>query len=155
MSLAVSILRDPATAQDVLQDAFVKVYDRIGGFREEAAFASWLYRIVVNTSYNALKSRKYGNKTEPLEPDRVYGMTEQKPMKAQDQQKYVQLALDRISSDEALVLRLFYLHELQIAKIVEITGFRKAKVKVCLHRGRRNMVKRLEEMIGDEMKDLL
>jgi RNA polymerase sigma-70 factor (ECF subfamily) len=155
MSLAVSILKDRATAQDVLQDAFVKVYDRIGGFRGEAAFASWLYRIVVNTSYNALKSHTYGRKAGTLETEVVYGTTEQNPMRAEDQKKYVHLALDRLNADEALVLRLFYLHELQIPEIADITGFGKPKIKVCLHRGRKNMMDKLKGLIGEEVKDLL
>ncbi|MFA0964841.1 RNA polymerase sigma factor [Roseivirga sp. BDSF3-8] len=155
LSLAVSILKDTALAQDVLQDAFMRVYHSIGGFREEAAFSSWLYRIVVNTSYNALKSARYLKKTETLQPGQVYGSTQPKPMKEEDQQKYVQLALDRLSADEALVLRLFYLHELQIPEIAHITRFGKPKIKVCLHRGRKNMMKKLEQLVGKEVKDLL
>jgi RNA polymerase sigma-70 factor (ECF subfamily) len=44
-------------AQDLAQDALVKVYKSIGGFRFQSAFSTWLYSIVKNTYLDALKSR--------------------------------------------------------------------------------------------------
>ena len=58
LSLAHSIMKDPDKAEDVLQDAFIKVYEKAGSFKHQSAFSSWLYRIVVNTAYNALKKEK-------------------------------------------------------------------------------------------------
>lgn len=51
-------VRDPDEAQDVAQDAFIKAYRALPGFRGESAFYTWLYRIAINTAKNQLASNK-------------------------------------------------------------------------------------------------
>lgn len=50
-------VKDPAEAQDVAQDAFIKAYKALGDFRGDSAFYTWLYRIAINTAKNYLLSR--------------------------------------------------------------------------------------------------
>lgn len=50
-------VRDASEAQDVAQEAFIKAYKALPGFRGESAFYTWLYRIAVNTGKNYLVSR--------------------------------------------------------------------------------------------------
>jgi len=49
-------VRDRREVEDVTQEAFIKAYRAIGGFRGESAFYTWLYRIAVNTAKNYLES---------------------------------------------------------------------------------------------------
>ncbi len=51
-------VRDPAEAEDVTQDAFIKAYRALPGFRGESAFYTWLYRIGINTAKNYLLASK-------------------------------------------------------------------------------------------------
>lgn len=51
-------VRDPGEAEDVTQDAFIKAYRALPGFRGESAFYTWLYRIGINTAKNHLMSNK-------------------------------------------------------------------------------------------------
>jgi RNA polymerase sigma-70 factor (ECF subfamily) len=50
-------IREPSEVLDVTQDAFLKAYRALGGFRGESAFYTWLYRITVNTVKNHLVSQ--------------------------------------------------------------------------------------------------
>jgi len=50
-------VRDRSEVEDVAQEAFIKAYRAIGGFRGESAFYTWLYRIAVNTAKNYLDSQ--------------------------------------------------------------------------------------------------
>ena len=50
-------VRDRREVEDVTQEAFIKAYRAIGGFRGESAFYTWLYRIAVNTAKNYLESQ--------------------------------------------------------------------------------------------------
>lgn len=50
-------VKDPSEAQDVAQEAFIKAYRALGGFRGDSAFYTWLYRIAINTAKNYLVSR--------------------------------------------------------------------------------------------------
>ncbi len=73
----------------------------------------------------------------------------------EERKKYILLALQRLRPDESLALRLFYLCELSIDEMAEITGFGTSKIKVDLHRGRDNLYFHLKRMLGDEMNQLL
>ncbi len=54
VNLVMRYVRDPTEALDVSQEAFVKAYRALPGFRGESAFYTWLYRIAINTSKNYL-----------------------------------------------------------------------------------------------------
>jgi RNA polymerase sigma-70 factor, ECF subfamily len=57
IKLVMRYVRDPATAEDVAQEAFIKAYRALGQFRGDSAFYTWLYRIAINTAKNTLQSR--------------------------------------------------------------------------------------------------
>jgi RNA polymerase sigma-70 factor, ECF subfamily len=57
VKLVLRYLRDPAEAEDVAQEAFIKAYRALPQFRGDSAFYTWLYRIAINTAKNALAAR--------------------------------------------------------------------------------------------------
>lgn len=57
VKLVMRYLRNPADAEDVAQEAFIKAYRALPQFRGDSAFYTWLYRIAINTAKNALVSR--------------------------------------------------------------------------------------------------
>jgi len=57
VKLVMRYLRDPADAEDVAQEAFLKAYRALPQFRGDSAFYTWLYRIAINTAKNALAAR--------------------------------------------------------------------------------------------------
>jgi len=57
VKLVMRYVRNPADAEDVAQDAFIKAYRALPQFRGDSAFYTWLYRIAINTAKNALVSR--------------------------------------------------------------------------------------------------
>ena len=56
--VAVQITKNHEDANDVMQDTFLKVYESIHSFRKDAAFETWLYRIVVNHATTLVKRRE-------------------------------------------------------------------------------------------------
>lgn len=57
-ALAVRLLGDRGAAQDAVQESFVAAWRRLDDFRGEAAFSSWMYRIVTNRCLNAARRRR-------------------------------------------------------------------------------------------------
>src|SRR5580693_1542641 len=57
VKLVMRYLRDPADAEDVAQEAFIKAYRALPQFRGDSAFYTWLYRIAINTAKNAVVAR--------------------------------------------------------------------------------------------------
>lgn len=157
LTLACSILKDRDHAEDVLQEVFIKVYENMDSFKFQSALTTWLYRIVVNTSYTVLKNRNRYGKLKAFQEVSA-GLQEQigpGKLVEEEQKRYISEALKRLKTDEALVLRMFYLCEMRIKEISEITSFSAAKIKVDLHRGRANLETELRKMLGSELNSLL
>src|SRR6266478_7420705 len=58
VKLVMRYLRNPADAEDVAQEAFIKAFRALPQFRGDSAFYTWLYRIAINTAKNALAATK-------------------------------------------------------------------------------------------------
>jgi RNA polymerase sigma-70 factor (ECF subfamily) len=57
VKLVMRYVRNPAEAEDIAQEAFIKAYRALPQFRGDSAFYTWLYRIAINTAKNALAAR--------------------------------------------------------------------------------------------------
>src|SRR5438270_13863741 len=58
LRLALNLLRSPEDANDIYQEAFLRVYRNLHSFRFDCSFHTWLYRIVTNLCLDALRKRK-------------------------------------------------------------------------------------------------
>ena len=56
--IARRVIGDHDEADDITQEVFIRVYDALNKFRRDANFYTWLYRITVNVSLNALRKKK-------------------------------------------------------------------------------------------------
>src|SRR6201999_4242520 len=63
VKLVMRYVRNPAEAEDIAQDAFIKAYRALPQFRGDSAFYTWLYRIAVNTAKNYLATQGRGAPT--------------------------------------------------------------------------------------------
>ena len=57
VKLGLRYVRNPAEAEDIAQEAFIKAYRALPQFRGDSAFYTWMYRIAINTAKNSLASR--------------------------------------------------------------------------------------------------
>jgi RNA polymerase sigma-70 factor, ECF subfamily len=64
-NLALRTLGNPWDAADVTQEAFIKAFKNLEGFKGEALFSTWLHRIVVNAAYDQLRRQR----AEPMESE--------------------------------------------------------------------------------------
>lgn len=55
---AISIVQNEEDAEDITQDVFIKVYENMSGFRQEAQLSTWIYRITVNLALDFEKRKK-------------------------------------------------------------------------------------------------
>ena len=149
-TLAMSVLKDRAAAEDAVQDAFVEAFQALPRFRRTAKFSSWLYRIVVHRALKQLKKQQREKLTflenrddEPIDEGLLLSW------EAKERRTRINEGLDRLAPDESLALRLFYLEECSIHEVKEITGWSSAKVKVCLHRGRKHLLILLNKQLKE------
>lgn len=142
-SMAMSVVKDELMARDVVQHAFVRAYNKLAQFRGDAAFSTWLYKILVNEAFRMLRQQGKDRIvcTEPL----LDSVREYDPRDVVDDQQqrqyYVNEALLRMPPNESLALRLFYLEEKSLKEVSQITGWSVENTKVILHRARAKMRK--------------
>ena len=134
-SIAISIVKSDLTAEEAVQDAFVKAFQNLRKFKFKSKFSTWLYKIVVNEAYD--------------EGDSLKGLNEF------EQREIINSTLKQMPSSESLVLRLFYLEEYSIAEVKEVTGLNNSNVKVILHRARKRFYSVLEKSLKHELRTIL
>lgn len=141
-TLALSVVKDEYTAKEVVQSAFIKAYTKLDTFHSEAKFSTWLHRIVINEAFKHANTQNRRNKEhEKLSPADMAtssnGTAEK--MDADHRRFYINKALQQLSPEYSLALRLFYLEEYNLKGISDVTGWSNANVKVILHRARNAM----------------
>lgn len=148
-SIALKIVRDKEEAEEVAQDAFIKAYQNLNKFEQEAKFSTWLYRIVFNTSISYQRKQKL--KKENIENVK-YTIAADSPDKNEqdDRKRFIKNALNKLSAADQTVITLFYLEELNLEEIGQITGTKSNSVKVKLHRARKKLAEELQGILKKE-----
>jgi RNA polymerase sigma-70 factor (ECF subfamily) len=134
-------------AQEAAQDTFIKVFKSVQSFNGESKFSTWIYRIAYRTGLDYLKKRKnVQSLDEIIIPERTIGIDAKghKNLEKQDVNDQIESALLSIPADQSTVLRLFYLSELNLKEVADITGLTESNVKVRLFRARKQLKKQLE-----------
>jgi RNA polymerase sigma-70 factor (ECF subfamily) len=76
-------------------------------------------------------------------------------LKTEERRKYIEMALDKMGEQQRVLIQLFYLEELSIQEIIDVTGFKLSSVKTGLLRARQNLLKHLNIVLKDEVNSLL
>jgi len=125
--LAWRLTSDETLAEDIVQEAFIKAWRKIGNFRMDSSFKSWLHRITVNTAMDYLRKQSRRKQFESQEPEWDPGL-HAADLPAHDTQidirRQTQVAMMDLSEVErsALLLKHFEGHSIiEIAQILEIT----------------------------------
>jgi RNA polymerase sigma-70 factor (ECF subfamily) len=142
-TIIVKIVRKPEDAEEIAQDVFLKVYEKLESFRGDSKFSTWLYRIAYNAAIS--KTRKRRLEVEALDDFTInnYSVDDVKEelelIDAEEQQVFLKDAMEDLSDDDYLIVKLFYLEELSVKEISQINGLSQANVKVKLHRIRKKL----------------
>lgn len=143
-SLAYRLVGDRLDAEDVAQEAYLRMYRGLGGFREEARFETWMYRIVTNCAITHLRKRgRFGDVVAEETLDVPV------PDLAADQavdRDELSRGLARLPEGQRTVLFLKDVYGLSCREIGEEIGIEEGAVKVRLHRAR----KRLKELLSTD-----
>ncbi|WP_333609043.1 RNA polymerase sigma factor [Arsukibacterium sp.] len=141
---SVFLLGQPAAAEDLVHNVWLKVSKRIHRLQDPRVFTSWLYRAV---RWEVLDYQKQpGQRQQSLEQQDGLQTTalltacNSEPV---NQQKDLAKALALLAANERLVLQLHYLHELELTQIALILDVPLGTVKSRLHRARQQMQQHL------------
>jgi RNA polymerase sigma-70 factor (ECF subfamily) len=152
LRLAMNLLRSPEDAQDVYQEAFLRVYRNLNHFRFDCSFHTWLYRIVTNLCLDQMRKRKV-RKEESSEMegsdgpvDRMDRFQESRPegdpqrsMFTGQLRQRIQKAMSELTARERMVFELRHYQGLKLRNIGEILGTSEEAAKNCLFRATQKM----------------
>jgi RNA polymerase sigma-70 factor, ECF subfamily len=132
--VALRMLGDESEAEDATQDAFVQAWRNLDRFRADAAFSTWMYRIVTNRCLNMLRARR---RTEPLPEDREAPASRpDRIAEGRWQVEQLQRAIGRLTPEQRAPLVLRELQGCSYEEIAEVLGLSISAVKSRLHRAR-------------------
>ena len=132
---------DADLSDDLAQETFIKAYTCIASFKGLANFSTWLYRIAYNVCYDYIRNRK---ETDALD-------TRQVDAQCHTHQRDIGLEMDlyralaMLKEIERTCINLFYMEDLSIDKIADITGCPAGTVKSHLSRAKQKLATYLKE----------
>lgn len=142
-TIVLRIVKIREDAEEIAQDVFIKAFQSLDTFKNDAKFSTWLYRIAFNTAISKIRKKKI--ETSPMDETLVENYTQDElvedlsQMNSDEQKILIEQALEKLNDDENLIIRLFYQKSATVADIAEITGLSEANVKVKLHRIRKKL----------------
>jgi len=140
MRKAQSIVRNELDAEEVVQDAFTKIYVHADKFevREGAKFSSWAYRILMNTAFTRYQKKiKEGQRVVNIDPEFEEMFGEKSGHTAfEEKRDAIERVLTRLPGHFVYVLRLHYLEHWSHADIAKETGESVGTIKARIHRAK-------------------
>jgi len=135
-TLALRILRSAEDAEEVAQDAFVRVWTALPGFRGESSFGTWLYRIVARRAFDraqVLRNRRAREQQDEKLPERAAPDAE-----GHDtfEAARLQNLIARLSPAQRSVVTMFYYEGRSVEQVAALLGMPENTVKTHLLRAR-------------------
>jgi len=159
-SIALGVMKEPADAADMTQEAFVRLMRSIGTYRGDTKFTTWLYRLVTNICLDELRRRKGaceslnagrdaddGDRAAAL-PDRDRWAQPEERLELSEVSSEVRSALAQLAPMQRLALTLYYFGDLPDREIGEVMGLPVNTVKSHIHRGKARLAQLLGGRLG-------
>ena len=147
-SLALKMLCDEEEAKDLVQETFLRVWQRIGDYDPQKSFTTWLYTIASRLCLDRLKSMKH---TIPLPEDesvlRHFADNDsQRSLENSEWVAIVRTMAEGLSTKQRLVFTLCQLEGLSSSEVEQITGLDARQVKSNLYVARQTIRERLKHL---------
>lgn len=153
---AVRLLGDRVSAEDIVQEVFITLYERLGDFDFRSSFSTWVYRITVNACYAVIRKRdrrgRYHERDltiEELMPSSAVAIPDS-AMKRREVERYLEEAMSRLSSDLRATFVLRQMEGLSYEEIGQVLDVSTGTVASRLARAREQLAETLRGLGIDE-----
>ena len=152
--LALSIVGDPAEANEITQETFLSALRSLPSYQEKKSFKAWLYTIALNHSRSHLRKRKI---TERLRTtlNSIFQVEVQKEISPEEaviqdeKEAAIWRSLNQLDERHRTVVVLRYFHELSITEISEILSIPEGTIHSRLHSARDKLRGALKNLHGE------
>jgi RNA polymerase sigma-70 factor (ECF subfamily) len=147
--VAYRLLGHREDAEDLVQEVFLLVLERIDGFQAGRSFSPWFYRILVNRGLNSRKSRALRRTEEVPEDAPALTVAPDRAAEQLEAREKLRAAMDRLPETQQTVVHLFELEGFSGREIAEILDLSDGTVRWHLHQARRTLRQALMMLQGN------
>ena len=156
--VALKYMKQEEEAADVLQDAYIKAFQNLDQLQEPDKFPGWFSRIVASKALDELRKKKAvlfsqmqteDSEEVSMEELLVDERVENRPELAMDREetsRLVQEMIAGLSDEQRMCVMMFYIEQMSVKNIAEVTGVSENTVKSRLKYGRKNIEEKVLEL---------
>ncbi|MFC1586069.1 RNA polymerase sigma factor [Fibrobacterota bacterium] len=148
-SLAFRTLGNREDAKDVVQQAFLNLYEHRHEFQKSKSLKNWIYTITLNAARDFYRSKKRKNEV-PMTEQVETASNRKRESKVSDG-IYAHEMLSTLAYDHREAIVLYYLEERSISEIATLLNISESLVKVRLHRARKKLIAEFVKKVPDEL----
>lgn len=136
--------KNPQFAEDLLQEAFIKVYEQLGKYDQKGSFKSWLYRVAINHCLDQLRKKSF--QTEEIDDTKLRNHeTPEVVLLQNEKSREIEKMVSILPEDERMILMLRYANELSYDEISEVLSVTITDVRNKLHRAKKKLRKNVQK----------
>ena len=139
------IVKNENEREEVCQDVFLKVHDKLGSFRGDAKLSTWIVTIAYRTSLNFVQKKKTETVSLSEVKDLQVPATGVSQLEEDDLKRTLEAGIMQLPLQYRTVITLFHLEEYSYDEVCEVTGMALGTVKSNLFRGRKMLKELLEK----------
>ena len=155
--LALKYMQNEEAAKDVVQDAYIRAFEKLDTLENPESFAAWLGIIVANTAKNALQKQNpmlFADIAKDSEEEEFEYQIEDESVQNQPEiaysqketQELVHELIDSLSEEQRMCILMFHIEGQSISEIAKTLGCSENTVKSRLNYGRKNIKGKAEEL---------
>lgn len=144
--IAKRYLKDNAAAEDAMQDAFLKAFQKLGQFNGEVTFGAWMKRIVINTCLDTIKSTKMEMQSLNDEIFKIVDPEEEWSLPNESTMTEVLEAIEELSINYKATVKLYLMEGYDHQEISEILNISENASRTYLHRGKMKLKEKLKHL---------
>lgn len=132
--------KNPQDAQDLIQDAFIKVYRNLDKYDRSGSFAGWLYRVSINHCMDEFRKKRFA--TVQVEIDDEMSVNPNHPelvFLKKEKSRQLERLIATLPEDERLIILLRYVNDMSYDEIGELMEVPLSTVRNKLHRAKKKM----------------
>ncbi len=146
LGVSLRYARNAADAEDILQDAFIKVFDKIGQFRSQGSFEGWIRRVVVNTALKKYTVSRYSKEMVGYELREKDEMTAEPVAYGHLTEKEILGLINSLPEGYRLIFNLYVVEGYPHDEIAEMLGIQPGTSRSQLVKARNMLQKQILQL---------